>query len=323
MTNPGECENLTTFPTLHAVTGSIGAVLCIVALIIVLVSRFYKDIVQRLIVYKLIAMLVFSLSQLLYETNLVAYANLLLYIVYCVNLVMTLWLTIILYLCIVHLKKLKNLKKLEPVAIITSYIPLIIVFFTDKGCRPRWIKFSEKAENNLMYLILTLYSIVGLISFIISILMIIIFIRVLTRSFRRQQNDNQAESQLLTNQNKWRTLSKQLLPLVVYPIVNTIVIMIFFPLAPIKFILRLNDNKPLHVLADTLQASLGLITSTVVILHFCILKCKKKRRKKQSILNPVALVTNRSDVFTSYTIASTNARTEYRYDRKSTITSQM
>ena len=42
-----------------------------------------------------------------------------------------------------------------------------------------------------------------------------------------------------------------------------------------------------------------------------------------AIIYEIHTVNERNDVFTSYTIASTNARTEYRYDRKSTITSQM
>ena len=313
---------------LRRTMGSIGGLMCIVALIIALVSKFYKDIVQRLIVYKLIAMMTFSLFQLYgHNTKVNVYSHLFLNIAYNINLVLTFWLTIILYLCIVHLKKLKNLKKLEPFAIITSFIPFILLvlipFLSFNACKKKLeVVFSSRGENELEYIYIAGYSIAGLLHFIISILVVIIFIKVRKRSRLLQgQNNNHAESQLLTT-NKWKTLSKQLLPLVVYPIGNTIVAVILFPLATIIYEKFKFDN-PLYILIDTLLASLGLITSTTVILHLCILKCKKKRRKKHSLLYPVAPVTNRSNVFTSYTIASTNARTEYRYDRNSTITSQM
>ena len=88
--------------------------------------------------------------------------------------------------------------------------------------------------------------------------------------------------------------------------------------------------------------SLGPITSTLVILHLCLLKCKKckkkqrdrKRKKVQyglleytytgAIINEIYTVNEtRNDVFTSYTIASTNARTEYCFDRGSTITESL
>ena len=86
--------------------------------------------------------------------------------------------------------------------------------------------------------------------------------------------------------------------------------------------------------------SLGPITSTLVILHLCLLKCKKckkkqrdrKRKKGQygpleytytgAIINEIYTVNERNDVFTSY-IASINARTKYRFDRGSTITESL
>ena len=323
-----DCSEGETTMILRRTMGSIGGLMCIVALIIALVSKFYKDIVQRLIVYTLIAMLVYSLFQLHGDdANVNVYVHLFIKIAYCVNLILTLWSTIVLYLCIVHLKELKNLKKLEPAAIITSFIPFILLvfipFLSFNACKKKLeVSFSRGGKNELEYIYIINCIIAGLLNFVASILVVIIFIKVRKRSQLLQgQNDNHAESPLLTT-NKWKTLSKQLLPLVVYPIGNTIAAVTLFPLSAIIY-KKFKFGSPLYVLADTLLASLGLITSTTVILHLCILKCKKKRRKKHSLLYPVALVTNRSDIFTSYTIASTNARTEYRYDRKSTITSQM
>ena len=325
------------FPPLHAVMGSIGVLLCTVALIIVLVSRFYKDIVQRLIVYELITVLVYSLSTILileavnYKDGISVklYSTIMILaptigsIFYCANSVLTLWLTIILYLCIVHLKELENFKKLEPVAIITSCIPFL---FIASIFQLESKNTSEKVEP---YSLTALHSIVGLLSIIISILMIIIIIKVLMRSFRRQKKYYH------TNQNKWRTLSKQLLPLVVYPIVDTIGAVISFT---IYYSASFDECLPFSLI----MTSLGPITSTLVILHLCLLKCKKCKKKQREtkkkkgqhglpectytgaiVNNEIHTVNERSDVFTSYTIASTNARTEYCFDRGSTITESL
>ena len=292
--------------------------MCTVALIFVLASRFYKDTVQRLIVYKLIAMLVYSLVRLLYlkhETT--KYGALLSDISYCVNLALTFWLTIILYLCIVHLKELRNFKKLEPFAIITSFIPflfaVLLPFLSYDACQRKLEVISSNVDI-LMYMYIIGYSIVGLLYFIISILVIVIFIRVITRSCLPLpiQDDNQA----LLNTNKWKTLSKQLIPLVVYPIVNTVIAMIVFPLSLVSYNKTKHDGP-----INTALASFGLITSTVVILHLCILKCKKRRKRRREKGDAFCAVpSNHDDVFTKETIASTNARTTYQISQTSSIT---
>ena len=300
--------------------GGIGAVMCTVALIIVLASRFYKDTVQRLIVYKLIVMLLYSLFQLLYikhETT--KYGAVLSNIAYCVNLVLTLWLTIILYLCIVHLFELRNFKKLEPVMVVTSCIPfsllVLIPFGSYDVCNGKGQVLASNV-NILVYMYIVGYSIAGLLYFITSILVVIIFIKVITRS-RLAPGDYQA---LLTT-NKWKTLSKQLLPLVVYPIVNIVVAMILFPLSIISF---QYDGPTTIKFVNTALASIGLITSIVVILHLCILKCKKRRirrRRRREEDDAFCVVpSNHDDVFTKETVASTNARTTYQISQTSSIT---
>ena len=168
-----------------------------------------------------------------------------------------------------------------------------------------------------MYMYIIGYSIDGLLYFIISILVIVIFIRVITRS--RLTLQIQDDYQALLTTNKWKTLSKQLLPLVAYPIVNTVVAMIVFPLLIVSFN-RIKHDGPIN----TALASLGLITSTVVILHLIILKCKKrrKRRRRRREENDAFCVVpnNHDDIFTKETVASTNARTTYQISQTSSIT---
>ena len=333
--NTTTCDGVKTAITIiEGVFGGLGAITCTVALVFVLVSRFYKDIVQRLILYKLIAMLVYSLSQFMYfkydEGSKIYKATTLVipHIAYCVNLVLTFWLTITLYLCIVHLKELKNFKKLEPIAVITSAcLPLAIAvyipFASFDTCTQTVHIIFTKGGKNYVHIFIIGYSIVAILYFIISVLVVIIFIVTIKRSRHDQrQNDNAAESLLVTN-NKWKILSKQLPPLVVYPIVNTIMGIVFYPLLVFYF----NGSTFKGVFLYSLISSSGLITGIIVIIHLCILKCKKKQRERKRMKKNDALpesfcvVPNQhNDVFTSETVASTDAQTTYQYTCTSSVT---
>ena len=326
---------ITVIIVIKEVFGGLGVIACTVALVFAIVSRFYKDIVQRLILYKLIAMLIYSLCLSLlrsYDDSIIykAITVVIPLIVYCANLVFTFWLTIVLHLCIVHLKELKNFKKLEPIVIITSFLPLgiavYIPFASFDNCTPiMYLTFARKAseKNYEDYPFIIGCSIVGILYFIISILVVIIFIVTIRRSqiHHQRQDDNEAESLLVTN-NKWKTLSKQLLPLVVYPIVNTVMDMIFFPLSVLYF----NGSTFKGVYLYSLILSSGLITGIIVIIHLCIVKCKKKQRERRRMKKNdesqesfCKVSNNHDDVFTRETVASTNARTTYQYTHTSSL----
>ena len=325
------CDGLTTVDIviiMEGVMAGIGVIACTVALVFVIVSRFYKDIVQRLILYKLIAMSIYSLSQFMsrryVDSNIYKATTVLIpHIVYCANLVFTFWLTIVLHLCIVHLKELKNVKKLEPIAIITSFLPLTIAVYVpfasfDTCTQTLHITFTEGGEN-YDYVFIIGYSIAGALYFIISILVIVIFTATIRRSrlHLHRQDDNEAESLLVTN-NKWKTLSKQLLPLVVYPIVNTVMAMVFFPLLVVYYYTGDISNG---VYLYSLISSSGFITGIIVIIHLCILKCKMKQRKKRiNEWSQEAVLSHHNDIYTRETVASTNAGTTYQYARTSSVT---
>ena len=308
---------------IEEVGGGLGAIACTVALVFVLVSRFYKDIVQRLILYKLIAMLVFSLSQVtsfkyndgsrIFKTFTIAIPH----ITYSSNVVFTFWLTITLYLCIVHLKELKNFKKLEPIAIITLCLAIAV-----------YIPFA-KYDPCTQIIHYVVYGTAGVLYLIMSVLIVIIFIVTIRRSRRHHQrqedrstNDgelSEAESLLVTN-NKWKILSKQLLPLVVYPIVNTPMALVFL-LSVLK-----SKSNDINLYFDSLITSSGLITGIIVIIHLCILKCRKKQRERKRMKQndkekePFCVVPSQhNDIFTRETVASTNARTTYQYTNTSFV----
>ena len=318
---------------IEEVFGGLGVIACTVALVLSIVSRFYKDIVQRLILYKLIAMLIYSLSMFMshrYDDSTIykAMTVVIRRIVYCANLVFTFWLTIVLHLCIVHLKELKNFKKLEPIAIVMSFLTLAIAvyyipFASFNNCTQELHLAFTKGKESYDYISLIGYSIVGILYFILSILVVIIFIVTIRRSriHHQRQDDNEAESLLVTN-NKWKTLSKQLLPLVVYPIVNTVMEMVLFPLSVLYFSAITFKGVRFY----SLITSSGLITGIIVIIHLSIVKCKKKQRERKRIKKndesqeSFCKVSNdHDDVFTRETVASTNARTTYQYTRTSSL----
>ena len=305
---------------IEEVSGGLGAITCTVALVFVLVSRFYKDIVQRLILYKLITMLVFSLCQLTsfeYDDGsdtFKAIAIAILHITYSSNVVFTFWLTITLYLCIVYLKELKNIKKLELIAIITLCLAIAV-----------YIPFA-KYDPCTQIIHYVMYGTAGILYLIISVLVVIIFIVTIRRSrihHQRQQIDDgkvcEAESLLVTDY-KWKILSKQLLPLVVYPIVNTVLAM--------AFLLTVLTYHGVQLYLDSLVTSSGLITGIIVIIHLCILKCKKKQRERKRMKKsdmeqqePFCVVpSNHNDVFTRETVASSDARTTYQFTQTSSLT---
>uniref|UniRef100_A0A1X7TH10 G-protein coupled receptors family 2 profile 2 domain-containing protein n=1 Tax=Amphimedon queenslandica TaxID=400682 RepID=A0A1X7TH10_AMPQE len=319
-TNCSDWDTADSIIIIEEVSGGLGAIACTVALVFAIVSRFYKDIVQRLIVYKLVAMLVFSLSQVTSfryndgSNTFKAIAIAIPHITYSSNVVFTFWLTITLYLCIVHLKELKNFKKLELIAIITlcfaiaAYIP----FAKDDPC-----------TQIIHYVV---YGTAGALYIIMSVLVVIIFIVTIRRSRRHRQkqqiNDgepSEAESLLVTD-NKWKILSKQLLPLVVYPIVNA-------PMA-LVFLLSVLKSNDVNLYFDSLITSSGLITGTIVIIHLWILKCKKKQRERKIVKKNdkeqqesfCVVPSNHNDIFTRETVASSGARTTYQCTQTSSLT---
>ena len=343
--NETSCNEFSSTSVTYALLGvsSAEVVVCIAALIIALVGRFFKDTVQRLIVYKLIVMLVFSLFQFLFlifpnynSTKLPKTLALIvpsfIAILFFVNLVLTLWLTIVLYLCIVHLKKLENLKKLEPFAIITSVIPFFIalhlLFSSYKECQQTWeIIFTNNGGNKIEYIYITGHCTAGLLYFIISLLVVIIFIKIITRSRTPFKEERHNAMSLLTT-NKWKKLLKQLLPFVAYVIVSIVLAIIYLLISVIRYEkLNIKSNGVLTIASFSIASSLIFMTSLLVLLYPFIVKCKKKMKKskKKSLLDfAEAVVHDRSGIFTSDTLASTNFRTDYYYNAKTeTIASQI
>ena len=273
--------------TLQGVVGGIGAVVCTVALIFVLVSRFYKDIAQRLIVYKLIAMLVHSLSQpllliFIYCNEESTYYKIIEKIVpglipaaYFINLFLTFWLSIVLFFCLIFLKKLKTLQKIEPLMIISSLfgVAFLIIYAI-------FVEFDDCTFNTNSSSIVTVRNIFkglgafyGLLHFMIVMMLIIIVITVCKRSRSHLVNEEENNS-LLTN-DTCKMLLKQLLPIIVYPIITVIFSFIYI------FVFVTNNIRfptSFKFALSFLLSAPGPVTGLVVIIYLCILKCNCRKK---------------------------------------------
>lgn len=305
----------------NTVIGSCGVILCTVALIFALSSKFYKDIVQRVILIKLIVMILFSLTLILSFLSPEYYRDYIIYIVngsfhkvlihvhisyqarislYWINCFLMFWLTVTLFLYIVCLKEVNGMRHLK-LMIITFILIFgilvllaVIVKFSSFICKYGYIFFFAS---------LFFFGVVNLVTFVMTIL---ILATVCKRSFARRSED---EAPLLVS-NKWKKLLKELLPFSVYPIISTLLYLTFVTsLYSIE-----EDQLLLKYLSMDLSAPL---TGTVVFIHVCILN-QTKRKEKMRIAND-EFIFNDEDVFTRDTVGATNAQTAYTFTRTSSI----
>ena len=269
---------------LQGVVGSIGAVVCTVALIFVLVSRFYKDIVQRLIVYKLIAMLVHSLSWpllliFIYCNEESIYYKIIEKIVpglipaaYFINLFLTFWLSVVLFFWLIFLKELKTLQKIEPLMIISSlfgvvFLIIYAIFVEFDDCT-----FNTNSSSIVRDTFKGLGAFYGLLHLMIVMMLIIIVITICKRS--RSHLVNEEESNPLLTNDTCKMLLKQLLPIIVYPIITVIFSFIYI----FVFVTNIPFPTSFKFALSFLLSAPGPVTGLVVIIYLCILKCKCRKK---------------------------------------------
>ena len=313
----------------QGVMGSMGTVVCIVALVIIIISRFFKDIVQRLIVYKLIAMMVFSLSESLllvfFGYNDSVYYKILARIIpglipasYFTNLLLTFWLSVILFSCIVYLKNMRIFRRLDALVVISSLLGASIyiyyfIFVKFDDCTFSWNTNSSSHEEIIAKHIVMGFSILlGLVHLAIIVMVIVIFIKACLQS-RLKKVKNEEENPLLIS-DKWRALLKELLPLMVYPIITIMFSFIYLTVYMAPFSAkRFNAQFALTLILS----GPGPVTGLVIVIHLCILKHRKKQRT--TIKEKVPKKVFSKDVFTEETLCSTNSRTRYEYERTSIV----
>ena len=198
---------------------------------------------------------------------------------------------------------------------------MFIPFAHFDSCTQTWfIMFTNGGEKHFFDIG---YSITAILYFIISVLVVIIFVVTVKRSrlHLQRQHGNEAESLLLTN-NKSKILSKQFIATSrAYPIINTLIAMVFVPL----FVFHSSKTNLISFISSS-----GLVTCIIAIIHPSILKCQKKRRerlrKKLTKTSQVAFCNvpnHHNDVFTRETVASTNAHTTYKFTCTSSFSCQL
>ena len=311
----------------QGVMGSMGTVVCIVALVIIIISRFFKNIVQRLIVYKLIAMMVFSLSESLllvfFGYNGSEHYKILARIMpglipasYFTNLLLTFWLSFILFSCIIFLKDMKIFRRLDALVIISSLLGTSIyiyyfIFAKFDDCTFSWNTNSSHEESVAEHIFIGFGIFFGLAHVANIVMAVVIFVRACLHA--KHNDENEEENPLLIS-DKWRTLLKELLPLMVYPIITILFSFMYLTvyIAPFS-IKRFSAQFALTLLLS----APGPVTGLVIVVHLCILKHRKKQRTK--IKEKVPKKVFSKDVFTEETLCSTNSRTKYEYERTSSV----
>lgn len=216
------------------------------------------------------------------------------------------WLTIILFLYIVCLKEGIGLK---------LKLLMVISFLLLLGALGVYVGFMKFYECYYVYvwyidppIVITVnFACYGAMYLMVLLMTILILATVCKRSFARRGEDKEP----LMVDNKWKTLLKELLPFVVYPIISIILYSCYVGA----------NFSSLGVHTSLFQsffvAFSGQITGIAVFIHVYILN-RRKRNTKKKITNEAAHKYD-EDVFTRETVGATNAQTAYTFTRTSSI----
>ena len=284
---------------LYGGVGMISSLSCVFALIVAACYRFYQDIVQRLVLYQLIAALAVSLIYAFdiifvnYHKNpevyqpfcaMAAYFNT---VSLWTKIGFTFWLSLLLFICLVYLKQPKDVKKLEPLYILTSFgIPMLfcwIPFANDlygiagAWC---WIKNWEDECANKKILLGTIeqYALLyapATIFFLIDALLIATTVIVLLKRIKCNSVRNKSGEQPLLGENRMqKQLLRMILPLSVYPVVS--IFLYIFPLSN-RIYSDINDKPifPMFILHGVTEPLWGCCVGIVVTVHIFIVKSKR------------------------------------------------
>ena len=242
----------------------------------------------------------------------------------------TFWLTFHLFAFAVFSK---DLCRLEPLYILSSFgIPLLFSWIpfvnnlygiAGAWC---WIKnwkgdcAKEKILLGTIEQYLFLYA-PGLLSLFLDLLMVIITVSVLMyRSYCRSSKAQEECDPLLQRQvEKQKKAFKEILPLILYPI---IFIILFLPSAIQRIYGAIVPETEffLFVLHASTGPSWGLFVGIAVAIHICLLKCCGIPLQLNPQERPPTNFNNEGDpVYTTETIASTNARTYYSAPKESEV----
>lgn len=319
--------------------GILSTIVCLSALLIMIRYKFYKDTIQRLLLWQLIAGLGLSLYNVLnmsfinyhQETSSELYSKLCSVVGYIgtVTLLMkmafTFWLTLFLFRCLVCLRDPKDLSNMEIIYVGTSLgVPFLVswVPFVHNlyGIAGAWCWISdwrdECANNKVILGVIEQYALIyasgTVLASVNAVLLTITFIAIICRMKFCVKSSLERESLLETMQLKHKTLLKKLLPLVAYPLM--FILLFIVPLVNrIYGTVGERISFPLFMVHATVEPFWGLFVGATIIVHIFIIKCKKKRSREYRMQSEFArqCINNAENAFTVDTVASTNAKTYF------------
>ena len=307
-------------------SGIVSSVMCFIAISMVLYWKLYKYFVYRLALYQVLAALIYSMTETLVLMN-INYTKDAFHVNACMIaafiFVYIMWIKLLFTLCLVfHIfclaVCLKNLQKFEFIYIIVCvlfpsvycWIPFIHSSYglTNTWCWIRDWKDDCSMEKNKEGIIeqFTLWYGPLMLSLPISFLAVIMIMSVLAKRAYSNDTTTPETEPLTNNQRSNKTVLKQLLPLLAYPV-------IFFALALFPLVDRIYEaispysSYPVVLVHSISNAMWGFFCGVTLLIHVLLLHKKKGTHKQKAI--ETNLKEAETAVYTTYTDASTGAVT--------------
>ena len=291
-------------------TGFIAAAVCLVALVMLCVFKLYRFPVHRLAMYQVMAALFFSLVCILelinYPDDHNPFTNISNVICPATGFLMeySLWVKLLFTLCLTfHLFAYsifyKDFKRFEIAHVIISiFFPLLFVWipfvtsdYGKAGASWCWITPwnnnsdpFNKSTNGLVEEYVLLYG-PAMLSLTLAVIAVMVIISVLVyRAYCRNTSDIDENTPLFIGDNKHKKILKEVLPLVVYPILS---FLLYIP----AFVNRIFGTLCLVPGPGVFYASavslplLGLFAGLTLIIHITVLKCSRLRTSTKQVQN--------------------------------------
>ena len=342
------CEHNATFTQeqddtillIMACTGSLSLLMCTVTSLLVVCLKLHKFITYRLAMYQVLSSLTYSFAEVLVLVSWHYKADTISNALCQMRAFLTeyfMWVKLLFTVCLVfHLfclaVCLKNFKQLEIgyvafsllFPLLVSWIPFIHYSYGLAGvsCWIRdWKNDCAKSHYNegiveqfvLWYGPLLLFLTFSIVA--VTTVLVVLGIRSHNPCSRKESISLLLNKEKLQN----RKAIKQLLPLLVYPIIFSLLSL--FPLVN-----RIYDaispftNNSLAILQSLTGSSWGFFSSLALLLHICIvLYLKNNKGKKHFPSAQVATDDGGKILYTSYAEVSTNAKTRFSIPAESEI----
>ena len=293
-------------------TGMVSMSCCLIAVLMVVVLRLYKKFVYRLALYQVLAALFFSFAlsiQLMaynydskseYSSRSCEAVGFLMQYSIWVKVMFTACLTFHLFFLVVFFK---NFQKLE-----VFYIPISVIFpllhswipfttnsygMSDASCWIRGWKDNcarDKSTPGLIEQFALCYGPFYLIAVLDAFAIVIMVIVLIRRAFfeRRVSKTGVENAPLLTSRNdKRKEAVRQLMPLLIYPLLFLLMIM-FGLVDRVYAAIAKTASYPLTIIHAVLGFSWPFFAGLALILHLCLLRewKKKSRAARNDLVDP-------------------------------------